>query len=472
MDTAQLKARVDGILSHRPSIGLAVGIVGPDGIRSFHAHGSADIRSRTPITRDTVFRIASITKTFTAIAVMQLWEQGLVDLDAPANDYLQSYQLQPAQEQWRPATVRHLLTHTAGIPEVAHPSGVMRPEFGESVRAGRPLPSLAEYYRGGLRLDAEPGTRFVYGNHGFATLGQLVEDVSGKSLDRYLSDHVFEPLGMTASDLLRSARVRERLATGYTIRSGGPRVVTERDMITAGAASIFSTPGDMARYLAALVGGGTNEHGTMLKPATLEAMFQAQYRPDPRIPGVGLSFFRADIGGHHAVEHQGIHPGFDSQIFVAPDDDVAVMAFSNGTRLGMLWMPDECSRLMGALIDAPEPEIQRDIPHRPDIWADLCGRYALDAAVMDVRLRSMVGAGVHVFVRQGQLTLRCLTPVPALYRGLPLHPDDPRDPHVYRVDLSDFGLTSLRVVFGGYAGRRAESLHLDVMPITFRRRTR
>ncbi len=79
--------------------------------------------------------------------------------------------LVPAKASFRPATVRHLLTHTAGIAEMVHPSGLIRPDFGESAKVGRPLPSLARYYRRGLRVEVEPGTRFTYGNHGFATLG-------------------------------------------------------------------------------------------------------------------------------------------------------------------------------------------------------------------------------------------------------------------------------------------------------------
>src|SRR4051812_38325994 len=108
----EMKARVGEILNRWPAVGLAVGVVGNGSLQFFYGHGVADIPSNTPITEDTIFRIASITKTFTAIAVMQLWEQGLVDLDAPANDYLRAYKLIPAQASFRPATVRHLLTHT------------------------------------------------------------------------------------------------------------------------------------------------------------------------------------------------------------------------------------------------------------------------------------------------------------------------------------------------------------------------
>ena len=100
------------------AVGLAVGVIRNGSLEFFNGHGLADIASNAPITEDTVFRIGSITKPFTAIAVMQLWEQGLIDLDAPANDYLRAYELIPAQAGFRPATVRHLLTHTAGITEV------------------------------------------------------------------------------------------------------------------------------------------------------------------------------------------------------------------------------------------------------------------------------------------------------------------------------------------------------------------
>jgi CubicO group peptidase (beta-lactamase class C family) len=149
VDEREMRARVDRILNRHPAVGLAVGVVRNGSLDFFHAHGVADIASNTPITEDTVFRVASITKTFTAIAVMQLCERGLVDLDAPATDYLRAYRLIPAKPTFRPATLRHLLTHTAGVGEVAHPSGVFRPPgSGESVKRGRPVPSLAEYQRG------------------------------------------------------------------------------------------------------------------------------------------------------------------------------------------------------------------------------------------------------------------------------------------------------------------------------------
>ena len=114
IDALELEARVGGIPNRWPAVGLAVGVVHDRRPEFFASHGLADIATSSPVTQDTVFRIASVTKTFTAIAVLQLWEQGLVDLDAPANDYLRANQLVPAKAGFRPATVRQLLTHTAG----------------------------------------------------------------------------------------------------------------------------------------------------------------------------------------------------------------------------------------------------------------------------------------------------------------------------------------------------------------------
>jgi hypothetical protein len=129
-DQAELRPRWMGILNRHPAVGLAVGIVRHGSLELFNGQGFADIASGTPIDADTVFRIGSITKPFTAIAVMQLHEQGLIDLDAPANDYLRAYQLIRRKAGLGPATVRHLLTHTAGIAEVQHVRDLFHPEAG------------------------------------------------------------------------------------------------------------------------------------------------------------------------------------------------------------------------------------------------------------------------------------------------------------------------------------------------------
>jgi CubicO group peptidase (beta-lactamase class C family) len=473
-----LKASVGEILNRRPAVGLAVGVVRDGSLEFFHGHGLADIPSNTPITEDTVFRIGSITKTFTAIAVMQLWELGLVDLDAPANDYLGAYKLVPAKPSFRPATLRHLLTHTAGIPEVVHAADLLHPGWGpfdarpavHSVRVGAPLPSLAEYYRAGLRLVVEPGSAFAYSNHGFATLGQIVEDVSGMALERYLREHIFEPLGMADSDLVRSELVASRLATGYVLGPRGAKAVPDRDWLGAGGGGIYSTTRDLARYLAALLGGGANEHGAVLRPATLATMFEPHYQPDPRVPGMGLGFFRSDAGGHRVVGHEGVLPGFNSGFSLAPDDGIGVIALTNGSSGAFVWLQLELGRLLRHLLDVPDEIVRTDVPHHPEIWSDICGHYRLPEGISDLRQRVMMAGGVDVFVRGGRPMVRVLTPIPALYRGLPLHPDDEKDPYVFRLDLSAFGMATARIVFSREAGAGTTAAHTDLQSLSLYKR--
>lgn len=416
---------------------------------------------------DTVVRIASISKTFTAIAVMQLWEEGLIDLDAPVGEYLRSYRLVATDSSFAPVTVRHLLTHTGGLGELSRPSDMFRPDFGESfgVESG---PTLAEFYGGVLRVAAAPGTRWVYSNHGTATLGQIVEDVRRRPLRKCFQKHIFDPLGMVDTDLERSVAVETKLATGYEIGRRGLTAQRDRDMVTAGAAGVFSTAVDMGRYLVALTNGGRNEYGSILGAETLAMMFAPHYQPHPLIPGVGLGFWRHDVGGHLAVGHQGTISGFHSQILVAPGDGVAVMTFTNGATKPDLWLPSETERLL-----ATELGVDRDAtqtaPHRPEVWSDICGWYRLDAAASDVRLRGVLGAGVEVFMHRGRPVLRFLTAVPSLFRGFPLIPDSLTEPRAFRMELSDEGPT-MRVVFDRAIDGRTDRLHMDLMPVSLLKR--
>ncbi len=158
---------------------------------------------------------------------------------------------------------------------------------------------------------------------------------------------------------------------------------------------------------------GTGEYGAILKPETLSMMFQAQYQPDPRLPGMGLAFFRVTMGGHDVVEHQGVLPGFNSQIFLAPDDGIGVLAFTNGSRNAAAWLTAETQRLLGDMIGGSTAVLRQDIPTHPEIWGEMCGWYRPRAQRTDLQAWSVFGAGAQVFVRRGQLTIRTVSPIPS-----------------------------------------------------------
>ena len=468
---ARLWSAAARVLNSQPAAGLAVGVVRGGTPGWFHGHGVADIAAGTPVDEDTVFRIDSVTKTMTAIAVMQLCEQGLVDLDAPASDYLRAYRLVPARAGFRPATLRHLLTHTAGVRAARTPADLLRPVMGWGVRAGRPVPSLARYYRDGLHIDAAPGTRWAYSNHGFATLGQIVEDVSGVPFAAYLRERVFGPLGMDSTDVTRSARVQARLATGYQVRSRGLRPVTDYEMVPAGGGAVYSTARDMARYLAALLNGGAGPHGRLLRPETLARMFEPHYQPDPRIPGMGLGFFRDEIAGHRAVGHDGIWTGFHAAMLLALDDGAGVVALANTGPFNPFAAPVPVAHaVLRSLLGLPDDAVRTGIPEHPQVWGELCGWYTLGPGVLtDPQPRMLLAAGAEVAVRHGQLVIRGQLPVPAVRRGLRLHPDSD-DPDVFRIELPGAAAGTSRIVFSRGPGGDVTALHLGAQPITLHKR--
>ena len=436
------------VLDRWPAAGVAVVVIRDGAPEWFFGHGVADVDSKEAITEDTVFRIGSLTKTFTAIAIMQLSERGLLDLDAPAIEYLRGFRLVPAKESFQP-TVRHLLTHTAGIGYWRRLTDLLQPALGAGDRAGPSgaLP-LAEYYRRGLPVEVEPGTRWAYSNHGFAALGQIIEDVSGQPLDRYLRERIFEPLEMDHTDLVRSERVRSRLATGYVLRSRGLKPVADREVPTPGGAGMYSTAADVARYIAALQQIHAGDGGSVLTPETLISMFQPHFQPDPRLPGMGLAFELGEESGHRTVEKTGIVSGFHSAIVLAPDERIGVVGLSNTGGLdGRNAMAPLAAALLRRRLGLPDQRVRNDIPARPETWSEICGWYSPDPGpVTNLFTRAQMGAGAEVTIRDGHLMLKPLHPVPAIRRGIRLYPDDPNDPYVFRIEIPEYGM-NLRVVF-------------------------
>lgn len=467
IDEVALRAKVAEVLNRWPSAGLAVAVVHGGKLAWFDGHGLADVAAGEPVTQDTVFRIGSLTKTVTAVAIMQLWERGLVDLDAPANDYLTTFRLTPVRPDLRPATVRHLLTHTSGVGYWRRMSDLIRPALGSGVQANRSLP-LGDYYRRGIPQEIQPGTKWVYSNHGFAALGQIVEDVTGQTLADYLREHVFDPLGMQHTDLVRSERVRSDLATGYVLRSRGLIPVADYEIPTPGGGGLYSTAADMARYVTALLQQGAAEHGSLLKPSTMATMFQPHFQPDPRVPGMGLAFNLGAEGSHRTIGKDGVVTGFLAAMTMAPDEGIGVVVLTNTGGLSAQGAAVPlCTALLRHLLGLPDEGLRTDLAPHAEVWADLCGWYApAPGPVTNLFARALMGAGAEVVVHRNQLMLKPITPLPSMRKGMRLYPDDSKDPYLFRVDLSDIGMGTLPVTFttvpGTRPGRRRRLL-LDLM---------
>jgi CubicO group peptidase (beta-lactamase class C family) len=299
-------------MNERATPGCGVGIISGSETVYAKGFGLADVERGRPVTPKTVFRIGSISKTMTAIGLMQLWERGRFDLDDPVNEYLRNYRVEHPGIAAPPVTFRHMLTHTSGIGELRKPTDLFRPMIGLGAKPDGLVPTTAEYYAKDLRPAVYPGTKWAYSNHAFNVLGQLVEDISGEPFDEYMRKNVFGPLGMENTDYLRSERVREELAQGYNFSRGRLKPVKYMEILVRGAGSVFSSVEDMCRYAAALLGRGANEHGRVLEPETLELMMRPHYRLDDRLPAMGFAFLLLldDVDGHLIAGHDGGWPGF------------------------------------------------------------------------------------------------------------------------------------------------------------------
>ncbi len=423
-----VRALVAQVAGRRGLGGVGVAIVRAGEPPSFTCEGFSDAVGSQPVVPETVFRIASITKTMTAIGLLQLRDRGLFDLNDPVNDYLQGMRIEvPAGA---PAvTFRHLLTHTAGIGEMPRVVSFFRAASWGAGRPGAEPADLTDLYEGALRAEVAPGSKWAYANHGFVLLGKLVEDISGQGLADYMEEHLFAPLGMQHTGYRRSDRTAA-LATGHQWLFGRFRPVRDYDMTILGAGAVLSSLSDMARYAGWLLAGGSGE---VLRGATLKEMTSPHHSIGSGLPGTGLAFSLNRCGTHAVFGHDGNMPDFASVLLVVPDAGVSVVVLTNtGTIVGANQL---AAAVLRDLLDVPDPAVALQagtVFDSPQRWSGLTGYYVPAPGLLtNVRTWQMLGGEAQILVRKRRLTLRALSSVRAVRRGLVLHRTDRDDASRY-----------------------------------------
>ena len=391
-------------------VGMAVAVIDPGGVL-IECAGAASIGGG-PVGADTVFRIASVTKTMTAIGVMQLQDEARLSLDDAVNRHISGLVIDPPAGA-PPVTFKHLLTHTAGIGEIPSWRLAVRPQAWGYAQPGSAGVDLARLYHGRLRTEVPAGVKWAYANHGFAVLGRAIEDVTQSPLADRMHRRLFGPLGMTSTSYLRSAALEQSMATGHVTRRGRIRPVKDYDRSLLGAGAVRSTITDMARYVRALLAGGELDGQRVLAASTLQQMFSQHYTPDGRVGGMGLGFVTRVLAGHRVVGHDGNLPGFASAIRIAPDDDLGVVVLTNtATMFGAHVIAETVLR---DRLRIPAPSMTPAHPSEAT-----AGRYGLPSGVLtNFRTRLMLGTRIEV-VTQAAPTLRTMGIDAALRRGLPL----------------------------------------------------
>jgi D-alanyl-D-alanine carboxypeptidase len=277
------------------------------------AVGWADREKRIPNSVDTRFRIGSMNKMFTAVAVLQLVQQGKIDLNAPMGRYLTDY---PNKDVAARVTIHHLLTHTGGTGDI------FGPEFAEHRLELRAVPDFVKLF-GPRGLQFDPGSQFSYSNYGFVLLGAVIEKVSGVSYYDYVRDHVYQPAGMIATGSEPETEIVPGRSVGYMRSSGALRPNTEtlpwRGMPAGGG---YSTVGDLLRFANAL-----NNH-TLLNPQLTKLLTTGKVSAGPG-EMYAYGFFERTADGARRFGHSGGAPGMNGDLAIFPQSGYVVAVLSN-----------------------------------------------------------------------------------------------------------------------------------------------
>ncbi|MBI3653716.1 MAG: serine hydrolase [Acidobacteria bacterium] len=324
-------------------------------------YGMASYELEAPNTPQTKFRLGSITKQFTGMAIAQLVERGLLNVEDPITKYLPDF----PKETGDKVTVYHLLTHTSGIPSFTNFTDYkqikMNPFSGEKLLA----------WLKDKPLEFTPGEKFKYNNSGYFLLGYIIEKVSGKSYEQYLQENIFAPLGMKNTGYDHSNVVLQNRASGYSVKGKELENAEYLDMsVPGGAGALYSTVEDLYLWDRALY---TEK---LLKKATLEKIFT------PFKSNYAWGWFVDEQFKHKRITHGGGIDGFNTTIARFVNDDVFIVALSNRTPAALAAMSERLAALsFGEKYEMPKDEAsasaRKEIKVDAKIFDAYVGEYEL-----------------------------------------------------------------------------------------------
>jgi len=330
MTATDLEAFFDGAMPYALSsgdiAGSVISIVKAGELLFAKGYGYADLKTRKPVSPDqTLFRPGSVSKLFTWTAVMQMVEQGKLDLDRDVNEYID---FRIPEKFGAPITMRQLMTHTAGFEEKITDLFLEKPEQ---------LYPLHDYLAKHVpERIFPPGKIVAYSNWGTALAGHIVERLSGEAFDAYVANHILKPLGMDNSSMSQPlpAALAAKMSTGYRAASNEETVPFEL-VEAAPAGSLTSSATDMARFMLAHLNKGKLGEAQILKPETADLMHGSSYKAAPGMNGYNLGFYDGNRNGRRIIDHAGDTTAFHSDLHLIMDANVGFfVSFNSGGKEG------------------------------------------------------------------------------------------------------------------------------------------
>ncbi|PIG91828.1 serine hydrolase [Gloeocapsopsis sp. IPPAS B-1203] len=325
-DPQEFEAFVDNFFkeemskSHIP--GGVVSVVKDGKIFFAKGYGYANVEKKIPVEADkTLFRVASLSKLFTATAAMQLYERGLLQLNGEVNNYLTNFQLENPYPE--PVRVAQLMTHT---------DGTSQRRIGLAARTAEEMQPLGDYLADQMPpVVWFPGKLYNYSSHSSALLGYLVQKISGLPFDQYIDKNIFQPLNMPRSTFVQPPPppLAEDLAMGYQYQNGNFKSVPYLYLNIAPAASLQTTAIDMAHFAIAHLQLGRYENARILKPDTAQLMHQTHFTQHPLLPGTAYEFHERLENAIRALTHLGSLRGYSSSLTLLSDRNIGIFTATN-----------------------------------------------------------------------------------------------------------------------------------------------
>jgi CubicO group peptidase (beta-lactamase class C family) len=373
------------VLKDPSGAGIAV-LVAEDGkVLLEKGYGLADIEHKTSVTPETKFRIGSITKQFTAAAILKLQEEGKLSVTDKLYKYIPDF---PRGDE---VTLHHLLTHTSGIRSYTD-----KPGFIDHVTNSITSQALIDSFKHDP-YDFDPGKKWHYDNSGFFLLGYIVQKVSGQPYDEFLKQKFFEPLGMTSTGVYRTGLELDHEALGYRFQGEGFVRALNWDMSWAGGAgAIYSTVEDLKRWNEALF------HGKVLNEAGLKAAFTPgkteENKDDTSGNGYGYGWAIAHLRGAEEISHGGGLDGFSTYLLRLPKQNFTVAVLANALPGAPGVDPSQLAHLvteiyLGDKLE-PRPTPAANPSVSPQALQAIVGRYDYGNAIMTVTRE-----GTHVYAQ-------------------------------------------------------------------------
>jgi CubicO group peptidase (beta-lactamase class C family) len=327
-DLASIDAYIENEMRDVHIPGLALGIVHNDEVVHLRGFGEAD-RAGRAVTPQTPFILASVSKTFTAVAIMQLVESGKVDLDAPVRRYLPDFRVADENASAQ-ITVRHLLHHTSGLPEDSSFGPMLSNDIRDEALSDR-VRALED-----VQLSHGVGAEFEYTDPNYDVLGLVVQTVSGQSYESYIADHVFAPLGMRHSYTNQVDARRNGLATGHRSWFGYPRPFEAPYSRAAMPSSyLISSAEDITHFLTMQLNGGRYQGRSVLSPEGIAAMHAPAVRQGTRDIFYGMGWESRSLGGVPVARHDGTNANFYADMVLDPGTRWGVVILTNFDSLNL-----------------------------------------------------------------------------------------------------------------------------------------